>query len=181
MRKRILLVSLITTILFSSCMTFSTNVETSIETNDKGVSIEITKLIQEKGFGFWTCLIPLTTSKTIGIEVLIKNNTDVAQSINWNQSSLNINNKSSPLFLPGMKYTNAGTNSIPNTAVGVGKSIKVQIYPSNNVEWDGKNWKIDGMKLKQGDELSLIIFTESGIQIESTYILTKNDGIHFLW
>lgn len=97
------------------------------------------------------------------------------------KNSQNINNKSSPLFLPGMKYTNAGTNSIPNTAVGVGKSIKVQIYPSNNVEWDGKNWKIDGMKLKQGDELSLIIFTESGIQVESTYILTKNDGIHFLW
>ena len=83
--------------------------------------------------------------------------------------------------MSGGKYSQAGEGSIPNTAVGVGKSVKVTIYPSTNVDWTGKEWKINGMNLKKGDEISLIAFTESGLQIETTYEVEQNDGIRILW
>ena len=175
------LASIVLALLLSSCMTISTEVNSPVNNEDGNITIEIKKVIQRKGIGWWALLIPITTTNSQGIEVLITNNTDTPQSINWNKSSLNWHNKSSPIFLSGMKYKEAGTALIPNTAIGANKTVRTAIYPASNVEWTGKKWTIDGMNLKAGDELSLIAFTESGIQIETTYTVTKSDGIHFLW
>lgn len=171
----ILLVSIL-----SGCITYSMKVDSPVE-NEGNVSIEIKSIVQEKTLGWWALLIPITPTKSQGLELLITNNTDKPQSINWNQSSLNWHGRSSSIFMSGGKYSQAGEGSIPNTAVGVGKSVKVTIYPSTNVDWTGKEWKINGMNLKKGDEISLIAFTESGLQIETTYEVEQNDGIRILW
>lgn len=175
------LASIVLVLSLSSCMTISTEVNSPVNNEEGNITIEVKKVIQKKGLGWWALLIPITTTNSQGIEVLITNNTDKPQSINWNKSSLNWHNKSSPVFLSGMKYIDAGKGSIPNTAIGTNKTVRTTIYPANNVEWTGKKWTIDGMNLKAGDELSLIAFTESGIQIETTYTATKSDGIHLLW
>ena len=94
---------------------------------------------------------------------------------------MNWHGRSSPIITDGSKYIQAGVNSIPNTAVGVFGTVKVIIYPAKNVDWTGKEWKINGMNLKKGDEISLIAFTESGLQIETTYEVEQNDGIRILW
>lgn len=173
------LASIVLALVLSSCMTITKSVNAPVETGD--ITIEVKKIIQEKGLGWWTMGIPITTTKTKGLQVVITNNTDKPQSINWNQSSINWLNYSSPVFLSGMKYSQAGQGTIPNTALGAGKSVTIDVYPANNVEWTGKTWKIDGIKLKKGDELSLIAFTESGIQIETSFVASKNDGMHFIW
>lgn len=175
------LASIALALLLSSCMTISTEVNAPVNNEEENITIEVKKIIQKKGFGWWALLIPITTTSSQGIEILITNNTDKPQSINWNKSSLNWHNKSSPIFISGMKYIEAGKASIPNTAIGANKTIKTTIYPANNIEWTGKKWTINGMRLKEGDELTLLAFTESGIQIETTYTATKNDGIHLLW
>ena len=149
--------------------------------NEGNVSIEIKSIVQEKTLGWWALLIPITPTKSQGFEVLITNNTDKPQSINWNQSSLNWHGRSSSIITEGSKYIQAGVNSIPNTAVGVFGTVKVIIYPAKNVEWTGDEWEINGMDLKKGDEISIIAFTESGLQIETTYEVERSDGIHFLW
>lgn len=174
-----LIVVLLVSVL-SSCMTYSMKVIAPVD-KDEQVSIEIKKIIQEKQLGWWAFLIPITPTETQGFEVLITNKTDKPQSINWNLSSLNWHGRSSSIFVEGSKYIQAGENSIPNTAVGVNKTVKIEIYPAKNVEWTGKKWKINGMDLKKGDEISLIAFTESGLQIETTYEVERSDGIHLIW
>lgn len=149
--------------------------------SESNLSIEIKSIVQEKSLAWWSLLIPVTPTKSQGLELLITNNTDKPQSINWNQSSLNWHGGSSSIFMEGQKYSKSGEASIPNTAIGVGKSVRVTIYPSKNVEWTGKEWKINGMNLRKGDEISLIAFTESGLQIETIYEVERSDGIHFIW
>ena len=80
-----------------------------------------------------------------------------------------------------MKFSQSGSNTIPNTAIGVNQSVSVTLLPSNNVNWTDDGWEISGMQLKAGDVISLVAFTESGLQIETTYKVEESDGIHFWW
>ena len=174
------LCSVLVITMLSSCVTYSMKVFAPVD-KDEQVSIEIKKIIQKKQLGWWGLFIPITPTESQGFEVLITNKTDKPQSINWNQSSFNWHGRSSSIITEGSKYIQAGSNSIPNTAVGVNKTVKVIIYPAKNVEWTGDDWEINGMDLKKGDEISIIAFTESGLQIETTYEVERSDGVHFIW
>ena len=181
MQKKFLniFIMLLFVMLFSGCMTIQSSVNIP-EKEDNDVSIKITKIIQKKGYGLWFLCVPLTTTNTQGVEVVITNNTNEPISINWNKSSFNWRNTSSPVITGDSKFIQAGTNTIPNTSIGSNKTAKIKLFPANNVEWTGKKWKINGMNLKKGDILSLITYMESGKSIETTYEVEREDGIHFI-
>ena len=168
--------------MLSSCVTTSLMKVNGAIGEDGNVSIEITNVIQKRNHGWWWWFcIPITPVESQGLEVVIINNTDKPQSINWNKSSLNWHNRSSSLFLEGMKYSQSGSNTIPNTAIGVNQSVSVILFPANNVNWTNDGWEMDGMQLKVGDVISLVAFTETGLQIETTYKVEESDDIHFWW
>ena len=180
--KRLVFVlcSVLVITMFSGCVTYSMKVFSPVD-KDEQVSIEIKNIIQRKQLGWWAFGIPITPTESQGFEVLITNKTDKPQSINWNQSSLNWHGRSSSIVTEESKFIQAGSNTVSNTAVGVNRTVKVMIFSAKNVEWTGKEWKINGMNLKKGDEISLIAFTESGLQIETTYEVERGDGIHLFW
>lgn len=180
MTKKVAVAMCLCLLLLSGCVTVKDDVDYTAD-GSRSVDVQITQVVQKKSLGFWCMLVPVTITNTKGVTVLIANNGDMPVSINWNKSSIAWKDENSPCITENSKFIQAGTNTIPNTTVAAGKSAKVTVFPSNNIEWDGDDWDLEDMNLKAGDSITIVAYVEDGTPVTAEYTVPRRDGFHFLW
>lgn len=77
----------------------------------------------------------LRTEGISGISIVVENHTDAIVKILWEESSVSYYGRSFPVFLDGMKYTNAGQVNAPPTIVGKGQTASREVYSSDQPDF----------------------------------------------
>lgn len=124
-------------------------------------------------------LVPFSRVSCTGVSVEIANEGNAPISIDWDRSSIAFGDGStSNVFISGQKFLTAGEKR-PALSLAAGGKKRVDIYPSDAVAWTGKEWKIGGTRVNEGDMITLLIAYNDGKIVSVKYPAGVKTGFKF--
>ena len=150
-----LVVVLFSALILSSCASID-RLQPPVNEVSADISVTINGLIVESKPYLWATAIPFTIIDNQGLVVEIENLSDSPIVIDWDKSSISYDGNTSKVILSGQKFITAGS-AVPPLTLPKGAKNKVEVYPANNIEYDGGDWKIRKMKVGKDDEITLTI------------------------
>lgn len=156
-KKLVLVLSLVlfSAVILSSCASID-RLQPPVNNVSSDVSVSINGLIIKSKPYLWAALVPFSIIDNQGLVVEIENKSNSPVVIDWDKSSISYGSNTSKVFLSGQKFITAGS-AIPPLTLPKGAKNKVDVYPANNVEFNGSDWKIRKMSVGKEDEITLTI------------------------